>query len=95
MLCCNAQRFGDILARRLPYWFFCLPIERNENGHAVLHQDGLLGMGALRNAKAARNFCLGEAEVFAPCAYGCRFLVDDFVDTTALGRVGDIMSSFN
>lgn len=39
-----------------------------------------LGVGALRNAEAARNFCLGDAEVFAPGADGRHVLVDDFVD---------------
>lgn len=64
LLCCNAQRLGDFLACGLPHGFFGL----------------LLGVGSLRDAEAARDFCLGEAEVFAPGADGCHIFVDDFLD---------------
>ncbi|OGS92094.1 MAG: hypothetical protein A2061_04630 [Gallionellales bacterium GWA2_59_43] len=40
---CDAQRLGNLLARGFPHRFFGF----------------LLGIGALRNAEAARNFCLG------------------------------------
>lgn len=63
-LCCNTQHLGDLLARRLPHGFFGF----------------LLDVSALRDAEAARNFCLGEAEVFAPSADGSHVFVDDFVD---------------
>lgn len=60
----NAQRLCDLFARCLSYGFFGF----------------LLCVGALRNAEAARDFCLGEAEVFAPGADGCHVFVDDFID---------------
>ena len=55
---------GDLLACCLPHGFLAF----------------LLGIGALRNTKTARNFCLVEAEVFAPGADGCHVFVDDFFD---------------
>jgi len=61
---CNAQRFGNLLACGFPHRFFGF----------------LLGVGALRNAEAARNFCPGEAKVLALGAYGCLVFVNDFVD---------------
>ena len=60
----DSQRHGNLFACSFSHRFFGF----------------LLGVGALRDAKAVRNFCLGEAKVFAPGAYGCHVLVDDFVD---------------